>query len=132
MIARLIAILFLSREVAHRAHLSTTSFSQHMALGTFYDEIIDNADAIAEAYQGRHGLIGKIPMLTETDTGDIADILEKQLGMLEKIRYTAVEKTDTPIQNLIDTAVETYLSALYKLRNLKQATVCPTKNHIFP
>jgi len=58
-------------------------------------------------------------MLTETDTGDIADILEKQLGMLEKIRYTAVEKTDTPIQNLIDTAVETYLSALYKLRNLK-------------
>jgi len=119
MIARLIAILFLSREVAHRAHLSTTSFSQHMALGTFYDDIIDNADAIAEAYQGRNGLIGKIPMLTETDTGDIADILEKHLGMVEKLRYTAVEKTDTPIQNLIDTAVETYLSALYKLRNLK-------------
>ena len=119
MIARLIAILFLSRDVAHRAHLNTTSFSQHMALGTFYDDIIDNADAIAEAYQGRNGLIGKIPMLTETDTGDIADILEKHLGMVEKLRYTAVEKTDTPIQNLIDTAVETYLSALYKLRNLK-------------
>ena len=119
MIARLIAILFLSRDVAHRAHLNTTSFSQHMALGTFYDNIIDNADAIAEAYQGRNGLIGKIPMLTETDTGDIADILEKHLGMVEKLRYTAVEKTDTPIQNLIDTAVETYLSALYKLRNLK-------------
>lgn len=119
MIARLIAILFLSREVAHRAHLSTTSFSQHMALGSFYDDIIDNADAIAEAYQGRHGLIGKIPMLTETDSGDIANILEKHLGMVEKLRYTAVEKTDTPIQNLIDTAVETYLSTLYKLRNLK-------------
>lgn len=119
MIARLIAILFLSREVAHRAHLSTTSFSQHMALGSFYDDIIDNADAIAEAYQGRNGLIGKIPMLTETDTGDIADTLEKHLGMIEKLRYTAVDKTDTPIQNLIDTAVETYLSTLYKLRNLK-------------
>lgn len=119
MIARLIAILFLSREVAHRAHLSTTSFSQHSALGSFYDDIIDNADAIAEAYQGRNGLIGKIPMLTETETGDIADVLEKHLGMVEKLRYTAVEKTDTPIQNLIDTAVETYLSTLYKLRNLK-------------
>lgn len=120
MIARLIAILFLSREVAHRAHLSTTSFSQHMALGSFYDDIIDNADAIAEAYQGRNGLIGKIPMLTEEAAdSDIADVLEKHLGMLEKLRYTAVEKTDTPIQNLIDTAVETYLSTLYKLRNLK-------------
>ena len=27
-------------------------------------------------------------------------------------------KDDTPIQNLIDTAVETYLSTLYKLRFL--------------
>jgi hypothetical protein len=119
MIARLIAILFLSREVAHREHLNTKSYAQHMALGSFYDTIVDNADSIAEAYQGRHGLIGKIPMLTETDTGDIADILEKHLGMVEKLRYTAVEKSDTPIQNLIDTAVETYLSTLYKLRNLK-------------
>ena len=121
MIARLIALLFLSRETAHRAHLETTSYAQHVALGSFYDEIIENADSIAEAYQGRHGLIGKIPMLTEPDLGkdDIADILEKHLGMVEKLRYTAVEKSDTAIQNLIDTAVETYLSTLYKLRNLK-------------
>lgn len=118
MIARLIAILFLSREVAHRAHLETKSYSQHKALRHFYNDIIDNADAIAEAYQGRNGLIGKIPMLTEDSTGDIADVLEKHLGMIEKLRYTAVEKTDTPIQNLIDTAAETYLSTLYKLRNL--------------
>ena len=119
MIARLLAILFLSREVAHREHLNTKSYSQHKALRHFYNDIIDNADAIAEAYQGRNGLIGKIPMLVEESTGDIADILEKHLGMIEKLRYTAVEKTDTPIQNLIDTAAETYLSTLYKLRNLK-------------
>jgi hypothetical protein len=118
MIARLIAILFLSREVAHRAHLNTTSFSQHMALNTFYLEIIENADAITEAYQGRHGIINNIPILTETDRGDIADVLEKHLEVIENLRYTAVDKTDTAIQNLIDTAVETYLSTLYKLRNL--------------
>jgi DNA-directed RNA polymerase subunit L len=119
MIARLIAMLFLSREVAHREHLRTKSFSQHMALNTFYDTIIENADAITEAYQGRHGIIDNIPILTETDRGDIADVLEKHLEVIEKLRYTAVDKTDTPIQNLIDTAVETYLSTLYKLRNLK-------------
>lgn len=118
MIARLIAIMFLSREVAHRAHLNTKSYAQHKALNSFYETIIDNADDIAEAYQGRHGLIGKIPMLTEEATGDIADILERHLSMLEKIRHTAVDKSDTAIQNLIDNAVETYLSTLYKLRNL--------------
>lgn len=119
MIARLIAMLFLSREVAHRAHLSTTSYSQHKALRHFYNDIIDNADAIAEAYQGRNGLIGNIPILTESDRGNVADVLEKHLETIEALRYTAVEKTDTAIQNLIDTAVETYLSVLYKLRNLK-------------
>ena len=82
MIARLIAIMFLSREVAHREHLNTKSFAQHMALGSFYDDIIDNADSIAEAYQGRHGLIGKIPMLTETDSGDIADILDSYVNYI--------------------------------------------------
>lgn len=39
--------------------------------------------------------------------------------MIEKLRYSAVEKTDTTIQNLIDEAVALYLSTLYKLRNLK-------------
>jgi hypothetical protein len=31
----------------------------------------------------------------------------------------ACDKEDSPLQNLIDTAIETYLSTLYKLRNLK-------------
>lgn len=57
LIGRLIAIMFLSRDVAHREHLRTQSYAQHMALGSFYEGIIDRADAIAEAYQGRHEII---------------------------------------------------------------------------
>jgi CO dehydrogenase/acetyl-CoA synthase gamma subunit (corrinoid Fe-S protein) len=119
MIARLIAILFLSREIAHRDHLKTTSFSQHMALGSFYDEIVDLADSLTEMYQGRHGIIDKIPMLVAEPSTDPANDLQKQLDAIEKIRYTAVEKTDTAIQNKIDEIVGLYLSTLYKLRNLK-------------
>ena len=62
----LIATLFLSREFAHRRHLLVTgpgSFAAHTALGSFYDDIIDNADAIAEAYQGKYGLMDEIPYL---------------------------------------------------------------------
>jgi hypothetical protein len=120
MIGRLIALLFLSREYAHRAHLHTKSFSQHMALGEFYPSIVEIADSLTEAYQGRHGLIDDIPMLEETDmTSEPADVLARYLDSVEKIRYTAVDKTDTALQNIIDEAVAQYLSTLYKLRNLK-------------
>jgi hypothetical protein len=118
MMGRLIAVLFLSREIAHREHLRTKSFSQHMALNTFYDEVIGIADSIAEAYQGRHGIIDSIPMLDNPMTKDIADLLEEQLASVEKLRYSAVDKNETAIQNLIDEAVALYLSTLYKLRNL--------------
>lgn len=119
MIGRLIALLFLSREIAHREHLRTKSYAQHMALASFYDGVVDVADSIAEAYQGRHGIIDKIPFLTNDTDGDIVSVLEKQLAAIEKLRYTAVPKDDTAIQNLIDEAVSLYLSTLYKLKNLK-------------
>lgn len=118
-IGQLIAMLFLGRELAHREHLRTKSYSQHVALNTFYDEVIDRADAIAEAYQGRYGIIDKIPLLDNDIAGSIDMVLEKQLDAIEKLRYVAVEKSDTTIQNLIDEAVALYLSTLYKLRNLK-------------
>lgn len=122
MIERLIATLFLSREVAHRAHLRVSgpgSYAAHMALGSFFDTIVDNADAIAEAYQGRHGLIKEIPFVDIPSMPDVADTLQKHLDLVEGMRYKAVDKTDTAIQNLIDEAVSTYLSVLYKLRNLE-------------
>jgi hypothetical protein len=122
MIGQLVATMFLSREMAHRAHLAATgvgSFSKHMALGEFYPAIIEIADSITEAYQGRHSLI-EIPYLeAPEDYNKIIEILEKHLEDIEGLRYAAVDKKDTPIQNLIDEAVGIYLSALYKLKNLE-------------
>ena len=121
MIGRLVATLFISREVAHRAHLAVTgtgSFAKHSALGEFYPAIGDHGDTITEAYQGRHGII-EIPYLKYDDEGDIIKCLEKYMDDIEELRYGAVDKKDTTIQNLIDDALATYLSTLYKLRHLK-------------
>ncbi len=121
MIGRMIGTMFLAREYAHREHLRVTgagSFAKHSALGEFYTEIIDNADAIVEAYQGRHDIID-IPYLPMVKEEDPIKVLELLLDDIEKIRYDAVDKKDTAIQNLIDTAVETFLSTLYKLRHLR-------------
>lgn len=122
---KILATMFLSRELAHRMHWKTEgdgSFAQHTALGSFYDAIVDNADSLAEAYMGRYGILKDVPMLVadkKPTKDNIADILEEHLDSIEKMRYEDLEEEDTALQNLIDEAVATYLSALYKLRNLK-------------
>jgi len=110
--------LFLARDVAHSVHLNTRSFSKHSALNTFYDEVIDLADKFAEAYQGRHGLIGPISLMSAKKNGNIVEFLEQSLKDIEGMRYEVCDKNDTPIQNIIDEIVGLYLSTLYKLKFL--------------
>ena len=116
--ADFVGTLFLARDVAHSVHLNTRSFAKHSALNSFYDEIVDLADKFAEAYQGRHGLIGPISLMSAKKTTNIVEFLEDSLADIEKTRYEVVEKTDTPIQNIIDEIVGLYLSTLYKLKFL--------------
>ena len=116
--SQLVGHLFLSRDVAHSVHLNTRSFSKHSALNTFYDEIIDLADKFAEAYQGRHGLIGPIAVPAVKKTANIVEFLQAAMTEIEECRYEVCEKTDTPIQNIIDEIVGLYLSTLYKLKFL--------------
>ena len=113
-----VGLLFLGRDVAHSVHLNTRSFSKHMALNTFYDEIIDLADSFAEAYQGRHGLMGQIVVPPNTQAANIIEFLQGQLDEIEKCRYEVCDKSDTAIQNIIDEIVALYLSTLYKLKFL--------------
>jgi len=116
--ADFVGTLFLARDVAHSVHLNTRSFSKHSALNEFYDSIVDLADKFAEAYQGRHGLIGPIALMSAKKTGNIVEFLEDSLKDIEEMRYKVCEKNDTPIQNIIDEIVGQYLSTLYKLKFL--------------
>jgi len=117
-IGELIGTLFLSREIAHRAHLKTTSFAEHKTLEDFYNNVVEVADSITEAYQGRNGIID-IPFMPNDYNGSIVDTLQSILDCVEGMRYTAVPQDDTAIQNLIDESVALFLSTLYKLKQLK-------------
>ena len=113
-----VGTLFLARDVTHSVHLNTRSFSKHMALNEFYDNIVELADKFAEAYQGRHGLIGPISLMSAKKTGNVIEFLEDSLADIEKMRYDVVDKSDTPLQNIIDEIVGQYLKTLYKLKYL--------------
>lgn len=110
--------IFLARDVAHSVHLSTKSYAKHKALQRFYEDVIELADAFAEAYQGRHGLIGPVVMQTAKKTTNIVDFLQEQLKDLEDSRYKVCDKDDSALQNAIDEIVTLYLTTIYKLRFL--------------
>jgi hypothetical protein len=113
-----LGLLFLARDVAHSVHLNTRSFSKHEALNIFYNRIIGAADDFAEAYQGRHGLIGPITLNSAKKTANITEFLQDSLAEIEAARYDVCDKTDSSLQQLIDNIVEVYLRTLYKLKFL--------------
>jgi hypothetical protein len=116
--ADFVGMLFLARDVTHSVHLNTRSYAKHKALGDFYDKVVDLADDFAEAYQGRHGLIGPITLMSAKKTSNVVEFLQDQLAEIEANRYKFCDESDSAIQNIIDEIVALYLSTLYKLRFL--------------
>lgn len=53
---QLMQLLSESEFQTHVWHLQTTAYSQHMALGGYYDEINGLKDSLIETYQGLHGV----------------------------------------------------------------------------
>jgi hypothetical protein len=116
--ADFVGMLFLARDVTHSVHLNTRSYAKHVALQGFYEGVVGLADDFAEAYQGRHGLIGPISLQSAKKTSNVIEFLQDQLAEIESNRYKFCEKEETAIQNIIDEIVALYLSTLYRLRFL--------------
>lgn len=102
---------------AHLLHLQSRSYSQHQALGSFYEELTDLADGVIESYQGKYGIVTDYPMGPSQPNGDpIAFITQ----LSDYVRTTrAAVASDSEIQNDIDTIQSLIDSTLYKLTNLR-------------
>jgi hypothetical protein len=116
MIEQLVARVFQARNVAHREHLKTKSYAQHMALGDFYDEIIDAIDEIVEVYQGRYGII-TIPEIQDKMVGGIAEYIMSEAIWIENNRNKFA--TCQAVLNRIDDLTALYLRTNYKLTQLR-------------
>lgn len=120
MIEQLISRVFYARNVAHFEHWRATgagSFAKHQALGSFYDDVIDAIDKLVEAYQGAFSLISNIPAPNVSER-DVLKLLEADADWIEE-NHEAICKGNRAVANLIDGVTDTYLTAIYKLRNLK-------------
>lgn len=120
MIEKLIARVFYARNLAHFEHWRAQgegSFARHMALGDFYESIIDALDPLVEAYQGVFGLIDSIPA-PEKLLSDCVACFEADAEWIEE-HHEELCKGNRAVANLVDGVSAIYLSTIYKLQNLK-------------
>lgn len=114
----MVAMVMLGRDLAHRAHWKTSSYSEHKALQEFYEKVVDVLDTFVEQYQGRYNELLDVPLADNEFEGEIADILDQQMAWIEDNRTNICSRDETALHNVIDEIVGTYQRALYRLRFL--------------
>lgn len=108
--------LFQLRDQIHLTHLATKSYAQHIALGDFYDSILDLTDSIVEQYQGKYGIQSiSIPASSKVDP--IPTL--KEFAKMVDDGAVYMKFKETFIQNKIDELSSLTYQTIYKLENLK-------------
>lgn len=106
--------LFNARTAAHVAHLQTSSYAAHMALDTFYKDIVDLADRFAETAMGCYGVltIGGASFSLEKDP---VRLMKSLKGSVAEVRKTC---KDEALLNILAEIDELIASTTYKLVRL--------------
>lgn len=117
-IGEFVGTLLHSATIAHIMHLQTKSYAAHIALGDYYDEIVEVTDSLAEAIQGCLGeIIDSYPPM-------FGNPATEPLEYLKSVRDYVIENREaisdySNIQNEIDAVMTLLDSTIYKLTFLK-------------
>jgi hypothetical protein len=116
---QLASLLLTSGLQVHIFHLQTKSFAEHMALGTFYDEIVDLSDTLIEDFQGQYGVLQKYESFiikSYVDKNTTLAYFDNLTSNVQKLRTTVSE--DSNLQNQIDNIITLINSTVYKIKHL--------------
>ena len=121
---RIASMFFHSRTQAHTFHTRVKgegSLGAHLALETYYTEIVDLIDGLVETYQGQYGLI-EYKEVTGVDNDASKENMIKYFDNLCK--FLAKERQDDKLQmswlqNDIDNIASLLYRTKYKLINLQ-------------
>ena len=119
----LLSMLMHSRTQAHVFHLrvSPNGLAPHLALQTYYEDIIELIDGIVEGYQGMTGLLEFKAVKgidNDADVDNIISYFEDLVKFVHTERMKPELKGISFIQNEIDNVEKLIYSTLYKLKNL--------------
>jgi DNA-binding ferritin-like protein len=114
--ALFVATLLHSATNTHFFHWSTDSYSKHIALGEYYDGIVELTDAFAEAYMGKYGKFTAFPSVYHQPKEPVK-YLESLQNFVTDARQDLPQ--DSELQNLIDEIADLINTTTYKLKFLK-------------
>jgi hypothetical protein len=100
-------------------HFKSTSYSQHVALAAYYDEIPELVDSLVESIQGAYETIIE-PYPAMFGNGNNDDPLSYIISLRNYVRdYRSEMPQDSEIQNEIDSIATLLNQTVYKLKFLK-------------
>lgn len=114
--------IFESREMAHVYHLTVKgeegSNAKHMALGEFYDKILDLLDELIEVYQGQFEVIEGYEAIDTSSAKSTETIkyFEDLANFIKTERKICFVAEDTHFFNIIDDMLVLIYKLLYKLK----------------
>jgi DNA-binding ferritin-like protein len=115
-VAMFAATLLHSATNTHFFHWSTNSYSQHKALGKYYDEIVELVDDYVEAYMGCYEQIKKFPTVYHQPKETLAYLVSLK-------NFVQDANTDLPqkqeLVNIVAEIQQLIDSTIYKLKYLK-------------
>lgn len=104
--------LFQFRDRIHLAHLATGSYAQHMALGSLYEDLLDEIDTLVETAQADGILSINIPQSNPSNEGVAQELLD----------FVRINRNIFPYsyqQQLLDNVEEMASRTVYKIKFLK-------------
>lgn len=114
--------LFESREMAHMYHLQTKgngAFAAHLALGAYYEGVIELIDELVEVYQGQYDLVEGYEIIDTKETNSKDKIAYfNELVSYIKTERKVISNEDTHLHNIIDEIVALAYKTIYKLKFL--------------
>jgi hypothetical protein len=118
---KLFSKLFESREMAHIYHLQVRgdegSYAAHMALGSFYEDVLEHIDDLIETYQGQYGIVDGYDIIDTKDTKTKDKIAYfEELATYIKDARKCISVEDSHLQNIIDEIVALTYKTLFKLK----------------
>lgn len=118
MIEMLAARVFATRNAAHIAHWAAKgpgSHARHVALGEFYEALIDKIDAIVECHMGStQSLLAVIPDVPRVRSDAIAEHIAAEAKWIAASR-DKIANGNPSVANLLDDLHGLYVTTAYKL-----------------
>lgn len=118
-VAHFIQCLLSARDLLHKKHWATNSFSAHLGLEELYTKLPDYADELVEKHQGFYGELlnfSKIPPHTINNAETPLELATYLLNYV--IENRGVFGDNSMLQNIVDELVGDIAKAKYKLQFL--------------